>query len=85
MTTAKKTTAKKQSVEPSKTPKSIQKPMKYVEKEFAMPQEVKNWIDDAMSRIRHMTHEIERLKADNKALRMANKVMEQRVLGMSLE
>ena len=85
MTTAKKTTAKKQSVEPSKTPKSTQKPMKSVEKEFAMPQEVKDWIDQASSRMMHMQTKISRLEADNKALRAANKVMEQRVMGMSVE
>jgi hypothetical protein len=47
--------------------------------------EVKDWIDQAMSRIRHMTNEIERLKEYNLKLRRANKVMEQRVMNMSVE
>lgn len=85
MTAAKKTIKSKSAVEPQSASKSTKKPAVSKPEEFAMPQEVKDWIDQAMSRIRHMTHEIERLKADNKALRAANKVMEQRVMGMSLE
>ena len=76
---AKKTTAKS-SVEPKK--KTSVEPKG---EEFRMPQEVKDWIDQASSRMMNMRTEIERLKEDNLKLRRANKVMEQRVMGMSIE
>lgn len=72
MATAKKTAAKKT-------------PVKKAEQTFAMPMEVKNWIDQASSRMAHMTSEIERLKEENKQLRRTHKLMEQRVMGMSVE
>jgi cell shape-determining protein MreC len=83
MVTAKKNPAKqttKASVQPTR--KTSVQPR---EEEFRMPTEVKDWIDQAMSRIRHLTHENERLKEDNLKLRRANKVMEQRVMNMSVE
>jgi hypothetical protein len=52
---------------------------------FAMPVEVKDWIDQASSRMNHMRSEIDRLKEENKQLRRSHKLMEQRVMGMSLE
>ena len=52
---------------------------------YDMPVEVKEWIDQANSRLAYMTTEIERLKEENKKLKRANKVMEQRVMGMSTE
>jgi len=70
MTTAKKPAAKKA----AKT-----------EPQFAMPMEVKNWIDQASSRMAHMTSEIARLKEENKQLKRTHKLMEQRVMGMSSE
>ncbi len=54
-------------------------------KMFNMPKEVSEWIEQANSRMMHMQTKISRLEADNKALRAANKVMEQRVMGMSVE
>jgi hypothetical protein len=72
MVTAKKTPAKKTSVKPKA-------------EEFRMPMEVKEWIDQASSRMMSMRTEIERLKEDNLKLRRANKVMEQRVMNMSVE
>jgi hypothetical protein len=72
MVTAKKAPAKKTAVKPQA-------------EEFRMPMEVKEWIDQASSRMMSMRTEIERLKEDNAKLRRANKVMEQRVMGMSLE
>jgi cell division septum initiation protein DivIVA len=71
MATAKKPAAKKT------TPK--------VEPQFAMPMEVKNWIDQASSRMARMTTEIERLKEENKILKRSHKLMEQRVMGTSSE
>jgi uncharacterized small protein (DUF1192 family) len=53
--------------------------------EFRMPMEVKNWIDQASSRMAHMTSEIARLKEENKQLKRTHKQMEQRVMGMSSE
>jgi outer membrane murein-binding lipoprotein Lpp len=50
-----------------------------------MPVEVKDWIDQAESRIRHLTTKVARLEEDNLKLRRANKVMEQRVMNMSVE
>jgi hypothetical protein len=80
MVTAKKAPAKKSSVQPSKKP-SVQPKAE----EFRMPMEVKEWIDQASSRMMSMRTEIERLKEDNLKLRRANKVMEQRVMNMSVE
>ena len=80
MVTAKKPPAKKTSVQPSKKP-SVQPR----EEEFRMPTEVKEWIDQASSRMSHMRTEIDRLKEENAKLRRANKVMEQRVMNMSVE
>jgi hypothetical protein len=84
MVTAKKTAIKKttdkSSVEPKK--KNSVEPKG---EEFRMPLEVKEWIDQASSRMMSMRTEIERLKEDNAKLRRANKVMEQRVMGMSTE
>jgi len=82
MVTAKKPAAKKTTAKSSVEPK---KKTSVEPEEFRMPQEVKDWIDQAMSRIRHLTHENERLKEDNAKLRRANKLMEQRVMGMSTE
>jgi len=56
MATAKKPAAKKISVEPRG-------------EQFHMPMEVKNWIDQASSRMAHMTSEIARLKEENKQLK----------------
>ena len=71
MATVKKPAAKKTPVQPGP--------------QFRMPVEVKEWIDQASSRLAYMTSEIERLKEENQKLKRANKVMEQRVMGMSLE
>jgi hypothetical protein len=71
MVTAKKPAAKKAPVESTE--------------EFRMPMEVKEWIDQASSRLMSMRTEIDRLKEDNQKLRRANKIMEQRVMGMSTE
>ena len=82
MVTAKKPAAKKTPVK-----KVVPAPKKAEAKqeEFRMPQEVKDWIDQAHSRVNHLTSEVERLKDENAKLRRANKVMEQRVMGISLE
>ena len=77
MATTKKTVAKK-----TVTKKAA---IKSQAQEFRMPQEVKEWIDQASSRLAYMTSEIERLKEENKRLKRNHKIMETRVMGMSLE
>jgi hypothetical protein len=67
------------------TKKSVAKTPSKTEPQFAMPMEVKNWIDQASSRMAHMTSEIARLKEENKQLKRTHKLMEQRVMGMSSE
>ena len=48
---------------------------------YMMPVEVKEWIDQATSRIRHLTNENQRLKEELAGLRRANRNMEARVMG----
>lgn len=52
---------------------------------YRMPKDVSDWIKQAESRITYLTATVERLKDENKNLRAANKVMEQRVMGYSQE
>ena len=74
-------TAKKAAVKPQPKRTAV-KPQS---EEFRMPMEVKEWIDQADSRIRHLTTKLARLEEENVKLRRANKLMEQRVMGMSVE
>jgi hypothetical protein len=80
MVTAKKTPAKKTPVKKARGEVKL-----HQGEEFRMPTEVKDWIDQASSRMSHMRSEIDRLKEENLKLRRANKVMEQRVMNMSVE
>jgi hypothetical protein len=50
-----------------------------------MPVEVSAWIEHAESRLKYMTTKIAELKEENTKLKMANKVMEVRVMGQSSE
>ena len=52
---------------------------------YRMPKDVADWIEGATARITYLTTTVERLKQENKDLRMANKVMEGRVMGNSQE
>lgn len=52
---------------------------------YRMPKDVSDWIESASARISYLTTTVERLKDENKNLRAANKVMEQRVMGYSQE
>jgi len=87
MVTAKKTIKKVTKNTPLPLAKKAKKTAieSHSREEFRMPVEVKEWIDQASSRINHMKSEIERLKEENKALRRANKTMETRVMGVSFE
>ena len=76
MTEAKKTPVKRstKAVEPSE---QVQ--------QYRMPQDVKNWIEQAESRLRHLGSEVARLKEENSNLKRDNRMMQQRVLGSSNE
>jgi hypothetical protein len=53
--------------------------------EYRMPVEVSAWIEQAESRLKYLTTKIAELKEENKNLKIANKVMEVRVMGQSSE
>jgi len=98
MTTAKNVAAKaapKKKVEltPRKTTPAKKLVMEYIppkkvvkqEQEFSMPMEVKDWIDQAMSRLKSMQSKVDRLEAENKELKSYKKWAEHRILGSSPE
>ena len=86
MATAKKVAAK---AAPKKTvAKAPPKPVKATvrrEQEFSMPMEVKDWIDQAMSRIKSMQSKIDRLEIENKELKSYKRWAEHRILNSSPE
>jgi hypothetical protein len=98
MTTAKKVAAKaapKKKVEFTPVKKAPAKklvleyvpPKKVVkrEQEFSMPMEVKDWIDQAMSRLKSMQSKVDRLEAENKELKSYKRWAEHRILNSSPE
>ena len=92
MATAKKTPAKKTVAKaPVKAPaKKVLVQTKVVAKakadeEFRMPMEVKEWIDQAASRMKSMQGKIDRLEAENNELKSYKKWAEHRILGSSYE
>ena len=86
MATAKKVAAKSA---PKKTVKQVEltPPKKPVKREqtFDMPMEVKDWIDQAMSRMKSMQGKIDRLETEIKELKSYKKWAEHRILGSSPE
>jgi len=86
-TAAKKPAAKAKVAKPTKNVLVASKTVARAKKEehFAMPVEVKDWIDQAMSRMRNMQAKIDRLEAENKELKGWRKWAEQRILGSSHE
>jgi cell shape-determining protein MreC len=46
---------------------------------FDMPMEVKNWIEQANSRLKHMQSEIDRLKQENKELKVYRNFAEKKI------
>ena len=88
MATAKKAPAKKAA---TKTPaKKVLVQSKVVAKakvqeEFRMPTEVKEWIDQAASRMKSMQGKIERLETELLELKSYKKWAEHRILGSSYE
>jgi len=99
MTTAKKTAAKKAPAKkvvakptPAKktAPKRVlvsQRTLASVKKDemFAMPQEVKEWIERSSSIMKHQANQIEQLKEENAKLKAYRKFAEQKILGTSYE
>ena len=85
MVTAKKTTKKVETLPPKKKVASIPKVATLPEVQYAMSREVKEWIEQATSRMRHMQGEIERLKEENKALKSYRKFAEHRILRSEAE
>ena len=86
MATAKKAVAKatlKKKV--ATTPVATTPRKKVVEQEFSMPMEVKDWIDQAMSRIKSMQSKIDRLEVENKELKSYKRWAEHRILNSSPE
>lgn len=75
---ATKTAAKKTSKVPAKKAPAKKTPAQ--EPMYMMPQEVKDWIEQASSRLRHLTGEVERLKEENKNLKAYRKFAEHRIL-----
>ena len=55
------------------------------EQTFDMPMEVKDWIDQAMSRLKSMQSKVERLEAENKELKSYKRWAEHRILNSSPE
>jgi TolA-binding protein len=87
-------TAKKAPAKAAKAPTKAKAPApakktstasKKQEEEFRMPTEVKDWIDQAMSRMKSMQGKIDRLEAENKELKSWRKWAEHRILGSSHE
>jgi hypothetical protein len=79
-TPVKKTPAKKLAVEYIPPKKVVRR-----EQEFSMPMEVKDWIDQAMSRLKSMQSKVERLEAENKELKSYKRWAEHRILNSSPE
>ena len=76
-----KAPAKKASTAPKKAvAKAITPPQ-----EFSMPMEVKEWIEQATSRMRNLQSKIDRLELENIALKSYKKWAEHRILGSSYE
>jgi len=86
---AKKVAVKKVAAKPAA--KKVAKPatkmvMKYTPaEEFRMPVEVKDWIDQAMSRLKNLQSKIDRLSIENAELKSYKKWAENRILGTSYE
>jgi hypothetical protein len=56
------------------------KQAEFSEPTYAMPREVKEWIERANSTIQHLKGKVERLETENKELKAYQKFAEQRIL-----
>jgi len=61
------------------------KPKLNDDEEYAMSYEVKEWIDNAHSKLTYYVNKVQALEEEIRSLRRNNKIMEQRVMGMSFE
>lgn len=70
----------KSTTKPKKKAKSIkpQKPVKA--QEYLMPIEVRDWIEQASSRLQRLSSEVDRLKVENAELKAYRKFAEKRIL-----
>lgn len=50
------------------------------EPKYFMPQEVKEWIEQASSRLKHLQGEVDRLKEENRQLKAYKRFAESRIL-----
>jgi predicted RNase H-like nuclease (RuvC/YqgF family) len=82
MATAKKIVSKKSA--PIKVTKPPKAPAQK-EQTFAMPMEVKNWIEQAQSTMNHLRGQVERLKTENAELKAYKKWAEHRILRSDYE
>lgn len=65
------------------TEKSTKVPQKA--EEWLMPVEVRDWIDHASSRIKHLTGQLEKLSLENADLKAYRKFAEKRILRSEAE
>jgi hypothetical protein len=91
MAIAKKTPAKKVAAKapakkaPVKAIKRPVEPSKREERTFAMPQEVKEWIERASSTMKHQANQIASMKEEIAQLKAYKKFAAQKIQGMSYE
>ena len=91
MAIAKKTPAKKVAAKapakkaPVKATRRPVEPSKREERTFAMPQEVKEWIERASSTMKHQANQIASMKEEIAQLKAYKKFAAQKIQGMSYE
>lgn len=68
---------------PAKAP--VKKTVKKVEPQYAMPKEVKDWIEQADSRLKFLQGQVESLKEENAKLKSWRTWAEKQILGQSSE
>jgi len=74
----KSTNSPKKKAKSTKPVKASEKPVKA--QEWVMPVEVKEWIDQASSRLQRLASEVARLKEENHTLKVGLKFAEKRIL-----
>jgi hypothetical protein len=70
---------------PKASEQKMYKPKLNDDEEYAMSYEVKEWIDNAHSKLTYYVNRVQALEEEIRSLRRNNKIMEQRVMGMSFE
>ena len=68
-----------------KAPVKVAKPSAVRQQTFDMPVEVKEWIEQAGSRLKSLQSKIDRLEAEIKELKSYKKWAEHKILGSSYE